>query len=85
MAVPGRVTITLARPLEGNEAVLTVEDTGVGMSETPAGGQGLGTRLIAGFAGQLHGKADVTRTGEGVKFELRFPVMAEASSAISLG
>lgn len=71
---PGRVTITLARPLEGNEAVLTVEDTGVGMSETPAGGQGLGTRLIAGFASQLQGKSEVTR-GDGVKFELRFPVV----------
>ena len=71
---PGRVIVTLARPLEGNEAVLTVEDNGVGMSETPAGGQGLGTRLIAGFASQLQGKSEVTR-GDGVKFELRFPVV----------
>ena len=72
---PGRVTITLARPLEGNEAVLTIQDTGVGMSDTPAGGQGLGTRLIAGFTSQLQGKSEITR-GDGVKFELRFPVVA---------
>lgn len=73
----GRVTITLVRPLDGNDAVLTVEDNGVGMSETPAGGQGLGTRLIAGFAGQLQGKADVTRSSDGVKFELKFPVQPQ--------
>lgn len=71
---PGKVEIALVRPLEGNEAVLTIEDNGVGMGETPAGGQGLGTRLIAGFAAQLQGKAEVTRGSEGVTFELRFPV-----------
>lgn len=68
----GRVTVTLSRPLEGNEALLTIEDNGVGMAETPAGGLGLGSRLIAGFASQLQGKSSVTR-GDGVRFELRLP------------
>jgi two-component sensor histidine kinase len=73
----GSVTVALERPLEGDEAVLTIADNGVGMAETPSGGQGLGTRLIAGLAQQLDGKTSVTR-GEGVRFELRFP--AEAKS-----
>lgn len=70
---PGKISVTLSRPLEGNEAVLTIADDGVGMSETPAGGIGLGTRLISGFAAQLQGKVEMTRGG-GVQFELTFPV-----------
>ena len=67
------VTVTLERPLKGNEAVLAVTDNGVGMSETPSGGMGLGTRLIAGLTAQLQGKQTVTRDN-GVRFELTFPV-----------
>ena len=70
---PGTVTITLERPLQGNEAVLTAADDGVGMADTPAGGMGLGTRLIAGLAQQLGGQTVVTRAN-GVRIELRFPV-----------
>ncbi len=69
----GKVEVTLSRPLEGNEAVLTIADNGAGMAETPAGGIGLGTRLINGLAAQLQGKITVAR-GEGVTFELKFPV-----------
>jgi len=69
----GRVTVTLERPLKGNEAVLAITDNGVGMSETPSGGMGLGTRLIAGLTSQLQGKQAITRDS-GVKFELTFPV-----------
>ena len=69
----GTVDVTLTRPLAGNDAVLTIADNGVGMSETPAGGVGLGTRLISGLGAQLQGKVNVTR-GAGVKFELKFPV-----------
>jgi two-component sensor histidine kinase len=72
---PGKVEIALERPLEGNEAVLIVTDTGVGMSETPAGGMGLGTRLISGLAQQLGGQVKVTREN-GVEVEVRFPVDA---------
>lgn len=68
----GLVTIKLERPLEGNEAVLVVQDNGVGMAETPAGGIGLGTRLISGLAQQLGGRTTVTRD-DGVRVELRFP------------
>ena len=69
----GRVSVTLERPLDGNDALLTIADSGVGMSDTPSGGMGLGTRLIAGLSQQLEGKA-VTIRDNGVKFELRFPV-----------
>lgn len=68
----GRVAIRLERPLEGNEAVLTVQDNGVGMAETPSGGVGLGTRLITGLAQQLGGRVTVTREN-GVRVEVRFP------------
>jgi two-component sensor histidine kinase len=67
----GLVTIKLERPLEGNEAVLVVQDNGVGMAETPSGGIGLGTRLISGLAQQLGGQTTVTREN-GVRVELRF-------------
>lgn len=69
----GRVSVTLERPLDGNAAILTISDNGVGMSETPSGGMGLGTRLIAGLGQQLEGKQTVVRDN-GVRFELRFPV-----------
>jgi two-component sensor histidine kinase len=68
----GVVKIALERPLEGNEAILVVSDNGVGMAETPTGGIGLGTRLIAGLASQLGGKVTVIRD-KGVRTELRFP------------
>ncbi len=51
----GGVNVTLTRPLEGNDAVLTIADNGAGMGESPAGGIGLGTRLINGLAAQLQG------------------------------
>lgn len=69
----GRVTVTLERPLKGNDALLAITDNGVGMAETPSGGMGLGTRLIAGLTQQLQGKSTTTRDN-GVKFELKFPV-----------
>lgn len=69
----GKVAIALERPLDGNEAVLTIADNGAGMSETPSGGQGLGTRLIAALVTQLGGKSTLTRDN-GVRFEMRFPV-----------
>lgn len=69
----GRVSVALTRPLEGNQALLTITDNGVGMSETPSGGMGLGTRLIAGLSQQLEGKSTNIRDN-GVKFELKFPV-----------
>jgi two-component system, sensor histidine kinase PdtaS len=75
----GLVSVTLQRPLAGNEAVLTVADNGVGMGETPSGGIGLGTRLIAGLAQQLGGKTTVIRDG-GVRTELRFPVTPTPSA-----
>jgi two-component sensor histidine kinase len=43
------------------------------MSETPSGGQGLSSRLIAALVSQLNGKSTLTRD-EGVFFEMRLPV-----------
>lgn len=71
----GEILVSLERPIQGNEAVLTIKDDGVGMDDTPAGGIGLGTRLISGLASQLHGKVNVIREN-GVRFELRFPAVA---------
>ncbi len=76
----GKVDVTLTRPLAGNDAVLTIADNGAGMGEIPAGGVGLGTRLINGLAAQLQGKVAMTR-GDGVTFELKFPVTAAAEKA----
>ena len=70
----GKVEVTLARPLEGNEAVLTIADNGVGMSETPAGGIGLGTRLINGLTAQLQAarRSDDERQRRPVELACRF-------------
>lgn len=77
---PGSVRITLEQPVDSNEAVLAVADNGVGMAETPAGGMGLGTRLITGLAQQLGGRTNITR-GNGVRVELRFPVVTPSTTA----
>lgn len=69
----GKVSVVIERPLEGDDAILSIADNGVGMTETPSGGVGLGTRLIGGLAGQLEGKSTIVRDN-GVRFELRFPV-----------
>ena len=69
---PGKVSVSLERPLAGSEAILVIADDGEGMSETPSGGQGLGTRLIAALVAQLEAKSSVTRNN-GVRFQMRFP------------
>jgi two-component sensor histidine kinase len=69
----GKVTVTLERPHNQSEAILVVADTGIGMADTPAGGMGLGARLIAGFTQQLEGRSATTRDN-GARFEMRFPV-----------
>jgi two-component sensor histidine kinase len=69
----GQVGVSLERPLAGKEATLAIADTGVGMGETPSGGQGLGTRLIAALVAQLEAKSTMTRDN-GMRFEMRFPI-----------
>lgn len=73
----GQVVVSLERPLNGNEAMLVIADNGVGMSETPSGGQGLGTRLIAALVAQLGAKSAAKREG-GMRFEMQFPVESGA-------
>jgi two-component sensor histidine kinase len=67
----GKVDVTLTRSLDGPQAELVIADNGVGMGETPSGGQGLGTRLIGGLAAQLQGKVEIDRR-DGVTFTLKF-------------
>ncbi|HVY87476.1 MAG TPA: histidine kinase dimerization/phosphoacceptor domain -containing protein [Hyphomonadaceae bacterium] len=71
---PGKVEVSLSKVDGLPEALLVIEDNGVGVSEAAApGGVGLGTRLIASLAAQLEGKSTQIRSG-GVRFELRFPL-----------
>jgi two-component sensor histidine kinase len=60
----GVITMTLRRTAE-NALSLRIEDTGRGFA-SPAGGEGMGLKLIRTFAGQLRGALDVGRRDIGV-------------------
>jgi two-component sensor histidine kinase len=70
---PGRISIRFAA--EGDHAALTIADDGIGLhAEAEAeGGDGLGLRLIQGFAAHLGGEVRI-ESGEGTRLSLRFPV-----------
>jgi len=80
---PGTVEIRFAR--EGEDYVLAVTDDGIGLPPEgevedappaqPAGGAGLGTRLLRALASQLRGRFARRRgpDGRGTVAELRFP------------
>jgi two-component system, NtrC family, sensor kinase len=87
-AMPAGGTLTVRTAREGSEALLVVEDTGVGMSaETlgslfvpffttkgTGGGTGLGLPVVHGIVSSHGGKISVTSSvGKGARFEVRLP------------
>jgi two-component sensor histidine kinase len=67
----GRITISLEVDAERNTAVLRVADDGLGMSERPRSGMGMG--LIRTLSAQIGGSADwAPGEGGGTKFTLSF-------------
>jgi two-component sensor histidine kinase len=67
----GRITISLEVDAERNTAVLRVADDGLGMSERPRSGMGMG--LIRTLSAQIGGSAEwAAGDGGGAKFTLSF-------------
>jgi signal transduction histidine kinase len=90
-AMPKGGTIRLATRAEGEEVVLTISDTGTGMSEqvrrrclepffTTKGerGSGLGLSVVYGIIQRHSGKVEIeSEPGKGTSFILRFPALHE--------
>jgi len=83
----GRILVSFAQEA-GSQAVLTVEDNGVGLPEDFSfeRSETLGVQLVSMLAGQLGGRVRVERqcggfaNGEGrTCFEVRFPLAAAGS------
>jgi two-component sensor histidine kinase len=77
-AYPGRdgeVRVTLKR-LTNSEAVLVVEDDGVGRGAEQPKGTGLGTRIVTAMARSLDGSVEYTDRSPGFSAQLTFPVPA---------
>ena len=69
----GRIAISLH--VEDGLARLVVEDDGIGLADAPPNdvGDGLGMRLIEGFANHLGGEADMSGEG-GTRISVQFPL-----------
>ena len=69
----GRIAISLH--VEDDAAHLVVEDNGIGLVDAPENddGDGLGMRLIEGFANHLGGVAEISGDG-GTRIAVRFPL-----------
>ena len=94
-AMPDGGTLTLATRAEADTAVVTVADTGAGMTEevkrrlfepffTTKGvkGTGLGLSLTFGIVSRHGGQIEVDSVpGTGTQFTLRFPVVSPAAGA----
>lgn len=70
-------TISISLRIDGDMASLVVADDGVGLGEASADGDGLGLRLIEGFAGHLGGEAEIT-SENGTRIAVRFPLHRRA-------
>jgi two-component sensor histidine kinase len=68
---PGEVRVRL-RKLTDDKAELTVEDDGVGRTEGPAKGTGLGTRIVNAMARSLGGDVEYRAAGSGTVARLAF-------------
>jgi two-component sensor histidine kinase len=69
----GDIRVRLSR--EADEAILTVEDDGVGWSgEGPASGTGLGSRIIKATAASLQSKVAFVPCAAGTCAEMRFAI-----------
>jgi len=66
-------TISISLHIEDETAQLVVEDDGVGLGDATSDGDGLGLRLIEGFASHLGGTAEIT-SGPGTRIAVRFPL-----------
>lgn len=74
---PGEVRVRLRR-LNDGQAELSVEDDGVGRSEGPAKGTGLGTRIVNAMARSLGGHVEYIAAGRGTVARLAFSAAMEA-------
>lgn len=66
-------TISVALQREGDRAELRIADDGAGMAPTEEPPQGLGLRLINGFAQHLGGEVEI-RQNHGTEIQVRFPL-----------
>jgi signal transduction histidine kinase len=89
-AMPSGGSLTIDVTTEGDDAVLTVEDTGTGIDEEIVGrifepffttkpvgaGSGLGLSTVHGIVGQSGGSVEVsTSAGRGTMFVVRLPLV----------
>ncbi len=74
---PGEVRVRLRR-LDGANAELSVEDDGVGRTDGPAKGSGLGTRIVNAMAHSLGGSIDYVSAGRGTVAKLEFSAASES-------
>ncbi len=68
---PGEVRVRLRR-LADDKAELSVEDDGVGRTEGPAKGTGLGTRIVNAMARSIGGDVEYVAAGQGTVARLAF-------------
>jgi two-component sensor histidine kinase len=80
-------TVWLSVAVEGGDAVITVQDDGLGLPDRGARPRGLGLQLMEGFAKQLGGqltggRLEGSETGAprtGTRWVIRFPIRANAA------
>ena len=74
---PGEVRVRLRR-LSNTNAELYVEDDGVGRTDGPAKGTGLGTRIVNAMAHSLGGNIEYVAAGQGTVARLEFSAALES-------